>query len=176
MKRVAVAIVLLMLVAAGPETRPAGPGDKVVAFARAHRGKQVGNGECSTLLESALESADALHRLADNPGEGDYVWGDLIFTAESGKANVGKVTDIRPGDLVQFRDTKFVQRDGRTTMTYTMAHHSAVVDHLVAKTGTIVILHQNYNNSKDVTELSLRIGDLKAGWIRIYRAKEPRAK
>ena len=175
MNRILLAVTLLMLVA-GAETRPSGPGDAVVAFAREHRGKQVGNGECSTLVEAALQSAGALYRMADNPGEGDYVWGDLIFTAEFGKANVGKVTDIRPGDLIQFRDSKFVQRDGRTTMTYTMAHHSAVVDRTVAKTGTIVILHQNYNNSKDVAELSLRVGDLKAGWIRIYRAKEPRAK
>ncbi len=90
---------------------------KVVEFCKAHVGKKVGGGECSSLAYYALKAAGAkeLNDFDNNPGEGDYVWGKHAYTvtAEQGKAvqeAVGR-NRIKPGDVVQFRDAEFEGRE-----------------------------------------------------------------
>jgi hypothetical protein len=97
-----------------------------------------------------------------------------VLRAESTGIKEGKFADIQPGDLVQFRDAKFVHHEGRTITTNTFEHHSAVVERTTS--GTIVILHQNFAGKRDVAELTLKLSDLKEGWLRIYRATDARTK
>jgi hypothetical protein len=161
---------LVLLIAA--TTKPATLGDSIASYAKAQIGKQVGGGECTDLVEAAMRSVKADRQRQDNPDKDDYVWGDLVLRVEPAGLKDGKFADIQPGDLVQFRDAKLIHREGRTTTTYTFEHHSAVIERATA--GNIVILHQNYSGKRDVSELTLKLSDLKAGWMRIYRASKER--
>lgn len=164
--------VLLVVAMADPTV-----GEKVLAFARERVGKQVGDGECAALAVAALTAAGAKGDGAykDAPGEGDYVWGTFVHATvvKDGKAVEEESPNrLKPaaGDLVQFRDAKF---EGKTadggTYTASAQHHTAVVA-AVSKDGrTWTLLHQNWNGDRTVAEWNLPVGDLKAGWLRVYR-------
>jgi len=160
--------------ASAQEKKPPTLGDKVIEYAKKQKGKQVGDGECAALATEAFKEVGAKSRQKDNPNAGDYVWGDLVLTVEfkkdKGKAeSTGKLSDVKPGDVVQFRDTTWVTRNGNVISTTTATHHTAVV--LTVDKGRSVIrtLHQNHNGKKVVQEGTLSLNDLKAGWIRVYR-------
>ena len=69
---------------------------KVVNWARAQSGKQVGKGECWDLADRALRQAGAQSSADLGPmdDDADYVWGDEI----------SDLKDVQPGDILQFRD------------------------------------------------------------------------
>jgi hypothetical protein len=149
--------------------------EKVVEFARAKLGEQVGNGECWTLAHEAVKSAGARSSPAypDNPNKGDYVWGTLEYAAEArdGKTTeTGAAAKVRPGDVVQIRDAKFAGRRP-TGGTYTMSfgHHTAIVQTVSPDGRTVGVLHQNYAGKKTVTETTLNLADLQGGWLRFYQ-------
>jgi hypothetical protein len=146
-------------------------GEKVLAYCRQHKGEQVGEGECSNLAEEALRSAGAKGRGADDPGEGDYVWGKLVFRLEregSGLKSTGSRADIKPGDVIQFRDAKFQGRRGSASYTLTAPHHTSVVVRVEDKGRTLRVLHQNWAGKKVVREDMLRLDELREGWLRVY--------
>lgn len=166
MRRWSVLAVLVLLAAT---TNPVSLNDAVVRYARSQRGQQVGDGECTRLLEEALRHTGGEgRRRRETPGKGDYVWGELLVVVEPGKIE-GNLADVKPGDLMQFRDAKFERTDRRGVTKFEFPHHSAVVDRANARTGFITVLHQNVNGKKTVTELTMNVNDLKAGWVRIYR-------
>jgi|GEM_PF-6486278 len=75
------------------------PNQKVVNFAKSRDGNVVGEGNCTNLAEEALAYAGAQDEYAimgdDKVKEdSDYEWGDLVKD----------VKDIRPGDIIQFRN------------------------------------------------------------------------
>ncbi len=149
-------------------------GDKVLEYCKKQKGKQVGDGECGTLAAEALKEVGAKSRQKDNPNAGDYVWGDLVLTVEfkkdKGKVeSTGKLSEVKPGDVVQFRDTTWVTRSGNVISTSTATHHTAVVLAVDKNRSVIRTLHQNHNGKKVVQEGTLSLNDLKAGWIRVYR-------
>ena len=109
-------------------------------------------------------------RGADDPNKGDYVWGKLVFTYEAGSKPAGTVADVKPGDVIQFRDAKWVTRAGNRTTTTTAPHHTAVVTAVDRDTGLLKILHQNHQGKRYVIEGVLPLGDLKQGWVRIYES------
>jgi hypothetical protein len=146
-------------------------GDKVVAFCLENKGKQVGDGECATLSGEALQAAGAKPQGKDNPKEGDYVWGDRVYMLEATSAGIkqtGKLSDVKPGDVIQFRDTKWVIRSGNRTETMTMPHHTAVIESVELQGEAWKILHQNYNGKKEVMETALIPATLTEGWVRVY--------
>ena len=155
---------------------PAGPslGQKVVDFCRQHLGEQVGEGECAHLAGAALKAAGAKNRGPDNPNAGDYVWGNLVLTIEAGEGGpktTGKIADLLPGDVIQFRDTKFAWKTRNGHYTQSAAHHTAVLE-TVAQDGTpltMKVFEQNFNGKRFVMESTLRPLDLKEGWLRFYR-------
>jgi hypothetical protein len=121
-------------------------GAKVVAFARAHLDKKVGDGECFALADKALRHAGA--KSASDYGEitddADYAWGDPIA-----------LEDVAPGDILQFRDfdvdtkkTTIKELPGggeRTTSSERIAtrgHHTAIVEQNLGN-GKIVVLEQH---------------------------------
>ena len=106
-------------------------GEKVVAYCAEHKGKQVGSGQCADLAIEALKAVGAKSRGKDNPKDGDYTWGELVYTLEQTAAaslkETGKKADLKPGDVVQFRDTKWITRNGNRISTRFAPHHTAVI-------------------------------------------------
>jgi hypothetical protein len=163
------------VVAGAADDETATMNDRVVAFARGHLGKRVGNGECTSLAVEALRSAGA-RRTPLNRGDGDYVWG----------RPVASFRDAIPGDLVQFRDAVFrgkrrVTSRRSETWRYEYPHHTAVVAAVRENGRVVIVLHQNVGSegSPDeakrlVTETTLRTDSLqKGGKVWIYRPIAP---
>lgn len=148
-------------------------GDRVVAFCKKHKGEKVGDGQCAALAIAALQDSGAKKRGGpDAPNDGDYVWGELVFTLEitsKGPKATGKVDAIKPGDIIQFRDSKWVTVLGNRTSSTTALHHTAVVATVDKKSNMLGIYEQNSNGKKIVSESVLRLNDLREGRIRIYR-------
>jgi hypothetical protein len=168
----AAALLLLGLCAAAPAADQSSLGDQVVAFCQKHKGEMVGRGECSDLPSAALRDAGAKRRGPDDPNEGDYAWGDLVFYLERAGRDLkktGKLQDIRPGDVIQFRDVKFEHRTANYRSSLTFPHHSAVIWRVENKGVILKILQQNYAGKKTVVDGTLRLDELTEGWIRIYR-------
>lgn len=171
----AVAVVLAAGLAAADE--PATVNEKVLAFAKGKLGEQVGNGECWTLAHEAVRAAGAKSSGAykDSPAKGDYVWGEPVYAGgfENGKAFVERPRaglKPAPGDIVQFRDAKFEgKRPGGGTYSATATHHTAIISGVGKDGGRWAVLHQNHNGKKSVIEGTLVLGDLRAGWVRVYR-------
>jgi hypothetical protein len=164
--------VLAVLLAAGTANAADTANDKVVEYAKSQVGKQVGNGECWTLANEAMKLAGtkSSFHFTDTPNKGDYVWGTLSFGLDGkGAKESGALKDVKPGDIMQFRDAKFSGRKGNGTYTMTASHHTAVVVKADKMAKTITILHQNWNGKKTVAEETLPLGDLKEGWIKVYR-------
>jgi len=163
----------LLAVTAAPAPAPT-LGDKVAAYCKKQLGEKVGGGECAHLAVEALKAVDAHHREKDSPNDGDYVWGNLVVVFDKSPkpaAAHGKLTDLRPGDIIQYRDTKWSgpNRAGKGTYTATAAHHTSVVQAVENNGKMIKIYQQNSSGKRFVTEGVLYIDDLKEGWIRVYR-------
>jgi hypothetical protein len=166
----AVAAVLLLTVRAAGQ--PAALGDKVVAYCAAQNGKQVGTGECALLADHALRAAGAKPRGPDSPNPGDYAWGRPVFHLEQvgGRPRTaGNFLDVRPGDIIQFRDTKWGGQGPGGAYWAALAHHTAVVAGVDRRGLTVRVFHQNFAGRKVVTAGDIRLNDLKEGWVRFYR-------
>lgn len=148
-------------------------GDKVAEFCKAHKGEQVGDGECASLATAALKAAGAAGRGPDDPKPGDYTWGKLVFTLEAGSKPVGKLADVKPGDVLQFRDAKWVTRVGNVISTTYSPHHTGVVTAVDKDAGVIRYLHQNHSGKRYVVDGTLRLRDVKEGWVRVYEPVPP---
>jgi hypothetical protein len=120
-------------------------GDTVLAYAQKQRGRQVGDGECFALADYALSSAGAKSAAAftEITPDGDYVWGAQV-----------RLADIRPGDILQFRNFQIHRRvttftresDGTITRTqYEQSeerdHHTAIVERV--RGAELAVLEQN---------------------------------
>ena len=142
------------------------PGDNVVEFCKAHLGEKVGNGECAGLAAQALKAAGfKRHTGPDSPGDGDYVWGTQVYLIEStpaGPKETGTLSDVRPGDIIQYRDVKFGEKGS-------FHHHTAVVAEVFPEKGKINVYQQDVGGQQFVTEGQPHLKKLSAGWIRIYR-------
>jgi hypothetical protein len=143
----------------------------VAAFAREKLGQQVGNGECTSLAVEALAHAGA-RKTPENPGDGNYVWGDPIASFR----------EALPGDVVQFRDAVFRGRrplSGRRWESWHQEypHHTAIVSGIRDQGRVVTILHQNISKkgaaedrTKLVSESTIRPESLqKGGKVWIYR-------
>jgi hypothetical protein len=151
-------------------------GERIVQFCRENKAKAVGDGDCYDLAKYALHAAGAKpqFRNPDHPAKGDYVWGRLVAhleVTEAGPKRTGSINDVRPGDVIQFRDTRWEgpRASGRGRYTMTLKHHTAIV-YAVEDGGKLVrFYHQNFGGKRVVIEGTLKPDDLKAGWMRVYR-------
>lgn len=123
---------------------------QVVAFARQRVGDRVGSGECFDLADRALRDAGA--RSAADFGQvtpnGNYQWGTSI-----------NLSQLRPGDIIQFRNYRFVRRITRADGSWNedvqeRPHHTAIVDH-VDGGGAVTVLEQNVPEGEAVTRCQL---------------------
>jgi hypothetical protein len=130
--------------------------DQIVSYARQRLGDRVGDGECFTLVDRALRNAGA--RSAADYGEvtpdADYVWGTAV-----------NLSDLRPGDVIQFRDYQFERTvvtsndEGETTETETQErpHHTAIVESVDGS--TVTVLEQNAPDGAPVSRNRLPFAD-----------------
>jgi hypothetical protein len=157
---------VLAALQAAPELPPLN--EKVLAYCRENVDKEVGNGECAGLAAQALKAAGArVHAGPDAPRERDYVWGREVWRIESrtgAPTETGSVADIRPGDILQFRDVKFGEKGG-------FAHHTAIVAEVVD--GNLLkfqVYQQNAGGKRFVIKSTLhKFRDLQEGYILAYR-------
>jgi hypothetical protein len=151
--------------------------DKVVKFCKDHLGQKIGGGECSHLAEAALKYASAKPRTAfkGSPGKADYVWGKLVYILEAKDGSLKETKtpgmDLRPGDILQFRDAQLKGKNLNGFATYAVAapHHTAIVVAIGKKTGILTVIEQNMRGEKVVANGVYRLTDLKGGWVRAYR-------
>jgi hypothetical protein len=129
--------------ARGGGARPSEPSiaDRIVSWTRRQRGDRIGDGECFTLVDRALRNAgaqSASHYGTVTP-DADYVWGAPV-----------SLDNLRPGDVVQFRDYSYDRVVVSETQTETRRvedgadrpHHTAVVEQ-VHGGGAVTVLEQN---------------------------------
>src|SRR5947209_7728494 len=85
---------LLLGHSASPSLQASELGKKVVEFCRSKIGSQIAAGECSDLATAALDAVGAAGRAAkDDPADGDYVWGDLIYRVDVVSGKVKEAPD-----------------------------------------------------------------------------------
>jgi hypothetical protein len=177
--KIAIVSLLIFLVAAAkPTTAPTNSADfsaKVVDFCKAHLGQKVGSGQCSALAYQALGDAGAKRRGKDSPDKGDYTWGELALYVEGPDAdtttvqyNNGVPSNLRAGDIVQFRNTKFIHHNGKHTATWSFDHHTAVVSSIEDGGKKVHLYQQNISGKQFVTEATIRLDELTTGWVRFY--------
>ena len=113
MRIVTITFILLVLSRTGLAQQDSLPAVNrgVVAFVRAHVGKQVGRGECWDLAAAALNATGA-------KWDGDYGLGRTVDP---------EVEPVFPGDIVQFERVEFQWEEERDVHTIRMPHHTAVV-------------------------------------------------
>jgi hypothetical protein len=147
----------------------------VLGFARERVGKKVGDGECTALARAALRAAGARSRFGPYGPDADFAWGLLVATLTP---RDHPAAGILPGDVVQFRDARFVTRTrtrtATRTKTRTYPHHTAIVAAVAGR--AVTVLHQNVGldgwtdaQKKVVQEETLRLDDLRQGTLWVYR-------
>ena len=150
-------------------------GEKVLEFCRAQKGKEIGTGECTDLAAEALKAAGAkqLGSFKDFPREGDYVWGKSVglWLIKGGKAkdDLSEGMTIEPGDIIQYRDATFEYTSDGREVRITADHHTAVVKSVKKEGKELVVMHQNIQGKVGVQETTVRLRDLRDGWLRFYR-------
>jgi len=75
-------------------------GERIVAFCKANKGKQVGDGECAALAKAALKEVDAKPRSTypDNPMRGTMCGASSSISAPRGESRLDD--QPKPFDLV----------------------------------------------------------------------------
>jgi hypothetical protein len=129
---------------------------RVFAYAKDHRGKQVGDGQCFALAAAAIAEAGgkATSDLGPTGEDADYVWGERITTITPSD---GWPAAVKRGDIIQFRNVQLtmkvdtVKPDGSyytNTSNQTYTHHTAVVS--AVRGNLIDLLQQNINGDQTV--------------------------
>jgi hypothetical protein len=127
--------------------------EQIVSYARRRLSTRVGNGQCFTLVDGALRGAHA-QSAADYGSvtpDADYTWGTSV-----------SLSDLQPGDVIQFRDYTFhsvvVTDTGSSVVTDDIEgerpHHTAIVQS-VDGNGAVTVLEQNAPEGSAVTRNQL---------------------
>jgi hypothetical protein len=123
---------------------------EILDFVDAKMGKKVGNGQCWTLAAQALDEIDA-------KWDQKFKYGTLLNPEKD---------CIYPGDIIQFRNVKFVRKDKYEE---TMEQHTAIVYKVLGK-GRYTLAHQNTEQTKKRVGLSdIDMADKKSGKMWFYR-------
>jgi hypothetical protein len=136
----------------GGSAKDGGAGTDPVSYARARFGRRVDNGECFTLVDRALR-ASGLRSAGDYgtiTSDADYVWGTLVT-----------LSDVRAGDIIQFRDYRFDRRVDTESAagsefqeeSQERPHHTAIVERVNGS--EIMVLEQNVPRGTGVSRVTL---------------------
>lgn len=148
-------------------------GNTVAQFAETNMGSQVGNGECWTLAERALQNAGArtsTEIMGRIGADANYVWGDAVAMGS-----------LEVGDIIQFRNYtyRFNRSDGSWNEE-SRPHHTAIVAAVVSA-GVVDVFECNVNGSRNVqrNRLYLQTGAISGGGVTVsgqmwYYRPQPR--
>jgi hypothetical protein len=143
----------------------------IVKYCNTHLSKQVGDGQCATLIVDAEVSVGA-RRFPPYGLDADYVWGNREATLQSRASSAA--TKILPGDLLQFRNTtfkgKFSSGGSTWTWSYSAGHHSAVVAAVSPDHQLLKVYESNVNGNLRTQYGYYALGDMTGGTIWAYRA------
>ena len=121
--------------------------EKVLDYAKKHMKKKVDRGECWDLANAALNSAGANW----NP---PYDFGP--------KTNI---QNSKPGDIIQFTDTKLKFPFGSMSF----PKHTAIV--YASNKKEITLIHQNFNNKRFVDTVTINLDYIVKGKAEAFRPK-----
>jgi hypothetical protein len=126
---------------------------QILKYVKTTIGKKVDRGECWDLANEALILVKAEWDLK-------YKYGNLVNP---------KKDIIYPGDLIQFEGVKVKYKQGNTTYTENMDHHTAIIYRIISK-GVYELAHQNTGFSGRKVGLStLDINTIINGKMSIYQ-------
>jgi hypothetical protein len=144
----------------------------VLAYAERHLGTQVGDGQCATLAMQALQSAGAKNNFGPWGPWANYVWGSLVLEelggGGGGQAAAGTFLNVRPGDVVQFSDARFVLNTPTYSSWQSYPHHTAIIEAYLGN-GQFSILQQNVNGSMKVQRGVIDFAQLTTGAVWVYQ-------
>lgn len=141
--------IILLSIFCKPEMQTVPVAGKILEYCKKNLGKKVDKGECWDLANAALNYSGAAW-------ESPYGFGDKV---EFKKEN------LKPADILQFTNVKFMFKNGSATF----PKHTAIIYKM---NGSVVTLfHQNMNNKRYVDTLSISLDNLKNGKIEAYRPK-----
>ncbi len=151
-------------------------GARIVAYAKANLGSQVGDGECYALADKALsdnsaKSAPHFAKPGENTpknwGDADYRWGTLV-----------DLKSVRPGDILQFRNFKSTIRTRTEKVTktadkilteittseadYSAPHHTAIVEQNLGN-GEVIVLEQGESTGRIVVRSTIAVSGKNCG-------------
>lgn len=172
--RIPLIAVLLIVVNFSPACFGQTLNSKVATFLSGKIGVRVGGGECAHAASEALRASGAefinTDLGPDAPAAGDYVWGTFVksISIVNGKWTDSKpATKLFPGDIIQYRNTKFVYSNSTSTAT----QHTSVVATVNTVGRATFVYQQNFNGVRTVRKDSIDLTKLVSGYLRIYRPK-----
>lgn len=165
---------LLTVVSFSPTCHAQTLNSKVATFLAGKVGVRVGGGECAHAASEALRAAGAEFTNTDlgldSPAAGDYVWGKLVksISIVNGKWTDSKPsTKLLPGDIIQYRNTKFVY----PSSTLTATQHTSIVATVNTAGNATFVYEQNFSGIRSLRKNSIDLTKLVSGYLRIYRPK-----
>jgi hypothetical protein len=145
----------------------------MVTYLNTQVGKRIGAGECADVPTEALRRAGGVFVI--NTTVLDYVWSGNMVTSISGRTTGGPVyskptNPIKPGDIIQYTNTKFSNG-------VTATHHTSVVAAVNSSGKVTQVFEQNIGKVINGTTQFLRyvnkdaidFAQLTAGYVKIYR-------
>lgn len=141
-------------------------GTKILNGAKTKENTVVGDGEPSTLIRELLKLAP--HALIP---VGSRAYGCLVY-ANLANASVQHLDEIRPGDIISFRNARFQGHRGGLHQKYTTEvgkpdHVGIVVDWDGTKKK--IRAYEQGRESKKCKIESYKVGDLRSGEVKVWR-------
>jgi hypothetical protein len=140
-------------------------GHQVVALAQARLGSSVGDGSS---LAFVLEIFSKLENCLPSAGARSH--GALIYS-NFGNSSTKQFDEIRPGDIVAFRNAIFQGHGGLRGKIVTEVgkpDHVAVIQEWNGSKKKLKVLEQRQENRR-VSHSSYKIGELKSGEVHVFR-------
>jgi hypothetical protein len=147
------------------ESRHEQIGHQVVALAQTRAGASIGDGSALALVHDVFAKLENCL-----PSAGIRSHGALVFS-NFGNSSTKQFDEIRPGDVVAFRNAIFQVHGGlrgKGTLEVGRPDHVAIVQDWNGSKRKLKVLEQRADN-KRVTPNGYRLGDLRSGEVHVFR-------
>jgi myosin tail region-interacting protein MTI1 len=147
------------------ESRHEQIGHQVVALAQARLGASVGDGSSLAFIQEIFSKLENCL-----PSAGARSHGALVYS-NFGNSSTRQFDEIRPGDVVAFRNATFQAHGGLRGKVITEVgkpDHVAVIHEWNGSKKKLKVLEQR-QETRRVAQNSYKIGDLKSGEVHIFR-------
>jgi len=140
-------------------------GHQVVALAQMKVGASVGDGSALALVHDVFSKLENCL-----PSAGARSHGALVFS-NFGNSSARQFDEIRPGDVVAFRNAIFQVHGGlrgKSTLEVGKPDHVAIIQEWNGSKRKLKVLEQRQDN-KRVSSNAYRLGDLRSGEVHVFR-------